>query len=158
MMILIILFAVWLLSKQKRTRSGPKRKIIVSYSTPHKMQPTVPAVYDPVKLAKEQDRQRREQERQADRARKEAERKRKEVEKARKEQEAKQAALDRIEWAGAMIDKYSALYDQIETELADNPSLTQYKRIQLQKQLLQLEEKIHKYKEQQDKAYFTAHN
>lgn len=152
---LIIIFALWLIFKPKKTRTGSKR---ITYSAPRKMQPTAPVVYDPVKLAKEQDRQRREQERQADRARKEAERKRKEAEKARKEQEAKQAARDRIEWAGAMIDKYSALYEQIETELTENPRLTAYKQIQLQKQLLQLEEKIHKYKEQQDKAYFTAHN
>lgn len=150
MPVLIIIVAAWLLFKPKRTRTRSKQKRI-TYSMPHTMQPTAPVVYDPIKLAKEQ-------ERQADRARKEAERKQKEADKARKEQEARQAARDRIEWAGAMIDKYAALYEQIETELTENASLTQYKQIQLQKQLLQIEEKIHKYKEQQDKAYFIANS
>ncbi len=155
-----VLFIIALAAAIIKAAAGtkPKKRKVTVYSIPHKIQPTVPAVYDPVKAQKEQDRQRREQERQADRARKEAERKQKEAEKARKEQEAKQAALDRIEWAGAMIDKYAALYEQIEQELTENPSLTQYKQIQLQKQLLQMEEKIHKYKEIQDKAYFTANN
>ena len=148
MPILIIIGIIIFISVSNK----PKRKKAKSrsqYSTPHTIQPSAPVVYDPIKLAKEQDRQ-------ADRARKEAERQRKETERAKKEQEEKQAALDRIEWAGSMIDKYSALYEQIETELNENPGLTEYKRIQLQKQLLQLEEKIYKYREQQNKAYYIV--
>ena len=141
-MTLLIILAIIIylcIPKQKPKRNNTRR--IKTY--------TKPAPIDPVKAQ-------RERERQADRARKEAERQRKEAERAKKEQEEKQAAQDRIEWAGAMIDKYSALYEQIETELNDNPGLTEYKRIQLQKQLLQLEEKIYKYREQQNKAYYTA--
>ena len=138
MPVLILIGVIIFLCKPKHKKVKPRAQ----YSTPHTLQPSAPVVYDPIKLQ-------REQERQADRARKEAER-------AKKEQEEKQAALDRIEWAGSMIDKYSALYEQIETELNENPGLTEYKRIQLQKQLLQLEEKIYKYREQQNKAYYIV--
>lgn len=148
MPLLIIIVIVWLLFKPKRTRTASKR---ITYSVPHQIQPTAPVVYDPIKAQKEQDRQQ-------DRARKQAEQDRKRREQEAKRAEEKQAARDRIEWTGAMIDKYSALYEQIETELTENPRLTAYKQIQLQKQLLQLEEKIHKYKEQQDKAYFIANS
>ena len=99
----------------------------------------------------------REQERQADRARKEAERKKKQAEQEAKRTEARHAAQDEINWLHSYIDRLSALYEQIETEL-DNPGLTEYKKIQLQKQLLQTEEKIHKNKVKLDKAYFTANN
>lgn len=153
--IIIILGIViyFCIPKRKPRRNRPRR--VRTYSVPGAFQPSAPVVYDPIKLQKEQDRQRREQERQADRARKEAERQRKETERAKKEQEAKQAAQDKIDWLAAMIEKYSMLYEQIETELNENPGLTEYKRIQLQKQLLQLEEKIYKYREQQNKAYYT---
>ncbi len=143
MPVLIIILAAWLLFKPKRTRTASKR--IPSYTSPG------PTQADVIKMQREQDRQ-------ADRRRKQAEQDRKRIEQEAKRTEAKQAALDRIQWTGAMIDKYSALYEQVETELTENPSLTAYKQIQLQKQLLQLEEKIHKYKEQQDKSYFIANS
>ena len=152
---LITIGIIILLFCPKRKRPAPKR--VRSYTTPRTFQPTAPAVYDPIKLQKEQDRQRREQERQADRARKEAERQKKQAEQEAKRSEARQAAQDEINWLHSYIDRLSALYEQIETEL-DNPSLTEYKRIQLQKQLLQTEEKIHKNKVKLDKAYFTANN
>ena len=151
---LITIGIIILLFYPKRKRPAPKRCRI--YTTPRTFQPTAPAVYDPIKLQKEQDRQRREQERQADRARKEAERKRKEEDRAKKEQEEKEAAQDKINWLAAMIEKYSNLSEQIETELTENTGLTEYKRIQLQKQLLQFEEKIYKYREQQNKAYYIV--
>lgn len=74
-----------------------------------------------------------------------------------KRAEDRAAALDRVEWAGAMIDRYSVLYDKIETELTSNPTLPQYKQIQLEKQLLQTEEKIRRLTETRNKAYYIAH-
>lgn len=149
MPVLIIIGIIMLAANMNKPTRVARPRRVKSYSSPRKLAPSAPVVYDTIKLAKEQ-------ERQADRARKEAERQRKEAERAKKEQEEKQAARDRIEWAGAMIDKYSALYEQIETELNKNSGLTEFKRIQLQKQLLQLEEKIYKYREQQNKAYYIV--
>lgn len=152
-----ILFFLWLLTPakpRKRTRTAPK---LITYTQPKPL-----PVYDPIKSQREQereaDRARREAERLADRQRKEAERARKEAERIAKQDEARQAALDRIEWAGSMIDKYSALLDSIESELANNPGLTAYKTIQLHKQQLAIEEKIHRFKEIQDKSFFTANS
>ena len=146
-LLLIGLLIYICIPKRKPKRNSPRR--VRTYSTPGAFQPTAPTVIDPIKAQ-------REQERQADRARKEAERQRKDTERAKKEQEEKQAAQDKINWLAAMIDKYSALYEQIETELNENPGLTEFKRIQLQKQLLQFEEKIYKYREQQNKAYYIV--
>ena len=122
-------------------------------------------VYDPIKEQKEKDRQRREQERQEDRQRKEIDRKRKEEERAakaaereRKAQEERRAANDKYNWLCGMIERYSQLSEDIDKELSENPSLTEYKRIQLQQKALQTEEKIRRYSEQRDKAYFTAHS
>ena len=132
-------------------------------SKPKKRKQVALPVYDPVKEIKEQDRQRRELDRIADRQRRIAaqEQKRKEQEqkrldKLKKEQEEKQAAKDKIEWLSCMIDKYSDLSEQIESELANNPTLTVYKTIQLQKQLLTLEEKIRKLSEQRNKCYWIV--
>ena len=154
--IVIIAIAIWLfLPARTSKRSRPTRHRIASYSQPSAL--PAPVAYDPIKVAKEQDRQRREQERQADRSRREADRQRKEAERIAKQDEARRAAADRVEWCAAMIDKYGVLYEQIEQELENNPGLTEYKRIQLQKQLLTIEEKLHRYHEQRDKAYFTAY-
>lgn len=130
--------------------------LLVLFPPQEKKKKTTIYKFDPVKIAKEQDRHRREQERQVDRARREQERRRKEADRLIKEQEAREAAQDRINWCQSMIDKYSALYEQTETELENNPSLTSAKQMQLQRQLLQYEEKIHKYRETMDKAYFIA--
>lgn len=131
-------------------------------SKPKKRKVALP-VYDPIKAQKEQDRQRRELDRIADRQRriaaqeqKRKEQEQKQLEKLKKEQEEKQAAQDKIGWLSCMIDKYSDLSEQIENELANNPSLTAYKTIQLQKQLLTLEEKIRKLSEQRNKCYWIA--
>ncbi len=148
MPVLIIIVIVWLLFKPKRTRIASKR---ITYSVPHQMQPTAPVVYDPIKLQREQDRQ-------ADRQRKQAEQDRKRREQEAKRAEEKRAASDKINWLDSMIYRYSDLYEQIENELSSNPGLKQYKIIQLEKQLLQIEEKIRKYHEQRDKAYFIANN
>ena len=156
MPLVIIIGIIWIIyksAKKPRKRKAP---------------PPLP-VYDPVKIqiaqAKEADRQRREQDRQADRQRriaaqeqKRKEQEQKQLDKLKKEQEEKQAAQDKIEWLSCMIDKYSDLSEQIENELANNPSLTAYKTIQLQKQLLSMEEKIRKLHEQRDKAYFIANS
>ena len=125
-------------------------------SKPKKRKVALP-VYDPIKAQKEQDRQRRELDRIADRQRRIAAQEQKQLEKRQKEQEEKQAAKDKIEWLSCMIDKYSDLSEQIETELSNNPTLTAYKTIQLQKQLLGMEEKIRKLSEQRNKCYFIAH-
>ena len=148
MPVLIIIVIAWLLFKPKRTRTASKR---ITYSTPHTIQPTSPVVYDPIKLQREQDRQ-------ADRQRKQAEQDRKRREQEAKRTEEKRAASDKINWLDSMIYRYSDLYEQIENELASNPGLKQYKIIQLEKQLLQIEEKIRKYHEQRDKAYFIANS
>ena len=146
--IVIIAIAIWLfLPARTSKRSRPTRHRI-AYSQPSAL--PAPIVYDPIKAAKEQ-------ERQADRARRDADRQRKEAERIAKLNEARRAAADRVEWCAAMIDKYGVLYEQIEQELENNPGLTEYKRIQLQKQLLTVEEKLHRYHEQRDKAYFTAY-
>ena len=132
-------------------------------SKPKKRKQVSLPVYDPIREIKEKDRQRRELDRIADRQRRIAaqEQKRKEQEqkrldKLKKEQEEKQAAQDKIEWLSCMIDKYSDLSEQIETELANNPTLTAYKTIQLQKQLLTMEEKIRKLSEQRNKCYWIV--
>ena len=153
--IIIVALAIWLLSPAKSTRRSHPARQRFTYHEPQQlipMQPTQPALkpIGPIKMQRELDRQ-------ADRARREADRQRKEAERIAKQDEARRAAADRVEWCSAMIDRYSDLYEQIETELSSNPSLTEYKRIQLQRQLLTIEEKLHKYHEQRDKAFFTAH-
>ena len=136
--------------------------IRIASKPPKRKKPVMP-VYDPVKERKEQDRQRRELDRIADRQRriaaqeqKRKEQEQKQLDKLKKEQEEKQAARDKIEWLSCMIDKYSALSEQIETELQNNPTLTAYKTIQLQKQLLSMEEKIRKLSEQRNKCYWIV--
>ena len=151
--IIIIAIAIWLFTPARTSKRSRPTRHRIAYSQPSArpaLPRNTPAVIDPIKLQREQDRQRREQERQADRARREAER-------IAKQDEARRAAADRVEWCAAMIDKYGVLYEQIEQELENNPGLTEYKRIQLQRQLLTIEEKLHRYHEQRDKAYFTAH-
>ena len=150
--VIIILVAVWLLTpaRSTKTRTRTPRRISYSQLSPLPVQSTVLKPVDPIKMQ-------RERERQQDRARREADRQRKERERIAKQDEARRAAADRVEWCSAMIDRYSDLYEQIETELSSNASLTEYKRIQLQRQLLTIEEKLHKYHEQRDKAFFTAH-
>lgn len=150
---LLIIGIIILLLFPKRPRIQRTRRIVKAYSAP-KIQTTLPAVVDPVKLQREQDRQRREQDRIADRARREAERLLKEAERQRKEQAERLAANDRLNWLDSMIDRYAALSAQIENELESNPTLTAYKTIQLQKQLLTIEEKTRRFQEQKDKQYY----
>ncbi len=152
MPLIIIAFLVWLfIPKRTRTTSTRQR---IAYSQPRSL-PTqttpAPVVYDPVKVQ-------RERERQEDRARKLAEQKRKEAERIAKQNEARQAAADEVERLQSFIDRYAELTASIEQELNNNPGLTEYKRIQLRKQLLQTEEKIFKLEQRRNKAYFTAHN
>ena len=127
-------------------------------SKPKKRKQVALPVYDPVKEIKEKDRQRRELDRIADRQRRIAAQEQKQLEKRKKEQEEKQAAQDKIEWLSCMIDKYSDLSEQIETELQNNPTLTAYKTIQLQKQILTMEEKIRKLSEQRNKCYWIVNH
>ena len=136
MPLLLIIFLVWLFWPQGKL----KRKTTIKYT-----------VSDPVKVQ-------REQIRLEEQRRKAAEREQKAIEQKKKRTEARQAAQDEINWIMSYIDSLSAMYDRIENKLANNPSLKEVKRIQLEKQLLQTEEKIHKYKVKLDKAYFTANN
>ena len=77
-------------------------------------------------------------------------------EKRRKVAEEKAAAIDKIEWCSSMISRYADLQEQIEQELAENSKLSRTKQIQLQKQSLSIEEKIRKFTEQRNKAYYIA--
>ena len=151
----IILIIIYVVSRKPKKR---KAQIIL---------------YDPVKIqrlnaaqAREADRIRRENERREDRQRrialqasKETERRekeaRKQAEKEAQAQEARQAAQNKIDWISSMLERYSALYDEIENELADHPYMESKKRIQLKKQQLAFEEKIRRFSEQRDKAYYT---
>ncbi len=163
MPVLIIGIIIFLcIPKHPRKRAkAQRRQSIPVYHVP--MQPNTPTVYtqappvlsvsDTIKLQREQDRQKRERERQ-----KETERLRKEAERQRKEQAERLAANDKVEWLLYMIDKYSALYDQIENELSSNPNLTEYKKIQLNKQLLTIEEKRRRFEDQLSKQYFILNN
>lgn len=136
MPLLLIIFLAWLFWPQGKR----KRKTTIKYT-----------VSDPVKVQ-------REQIRLAEQYRKAEEREQKAIKQEKKRTEARQAAQDEINWIMSYIDSLSAMYDRIENELENNPSLKEVKRIQLEKQLLQTEEKIHKYKVKLDKAYFTANN
>lgn len=141
MPLILIVFLIWLFFPQ-RTRKAPKR---ITYQKPQPL-----PVYDPVKAQKEADRQ-------ADRARREAERQRKEAERIAKADEARRAAEDEITRLDSFLLQYRNLYDMIEAEL-NNPSLTEYKRIQLTDKLIKLEEKIYRTEQRRARAYFTANN
>ena len=150
MPVLIIIGLLVIIRVASKPKTKPKR---INYHSPQPL-----PVYDPIKAQKEQDRQRREFDRIADRQRRIAAQEQKQLDKRQKEQEEKQAAKDKIEWLSCMIDKYSDLSEQIEKELANNPTLTAYKTIQLQKQLLTLEEKIRKLSEQRNKCYWIVNH
>lgn len=141
--IIIIAFIVALCSKPK------KRKVAV-YKFP-----------DYAKIQRERERQAEQQKKQIEqenrRFEREQEKQLKQLEQAKKKAQAKQDAIDKINWLDLMLAKYSDLYEKIEAELANNPSLTVTKQIQLEKQLLQIEEKQRRFREQMDKAYFTAY-
>ena len=147
-LIIIIVLAVWLLKPARSTkRSQTQRRI--AYTPPRNL-PAPVSVIDPIKAQRERDRQ-------ADRARKLAEHQRKEAERIAKADEARRAAADEVIRTDSFLLQYRNLYDMIEQEL-NNPSLTEYKRIQLTEKLINLEQKIYRLEQKRNKAYFTAHN
>ena len=146
-LVIIIVLAVWLL----RPKTG-KRKAI-SYSKP--LQPTAPIVYDPVKLAREKDRQRREAERIADRQRKEAERIRKEQVKKLEQEEKARSALVELDRIDTTLLQYRNLYDMIEEQL-NRDGLKQAEIIRYTEKLINLEQKINRLEQRKDKTYFVA--
>lgn len=100
----------------------------------------------------EQERQeRREQEQRA----KEAQRAEKEAQKARKAAIAREQAEEDMEHYAGMRDAYTELIDALREELADS-SITQKRRNTVQRQILDLEEKVYKIDQRRAKAYYIV--
>ena len=140
--LIIIAVAAWLLMPKRTAKRITKR---TTYHQPRSL-----PVYDPVK-------EQRERERQADRARRIAEQQRKEAERIAKQEEARSTAADEVVRLDSFLLQYRNLYDMIEKEL-NNPSLTEYKRIQLTEKLINLEQKIYRIEQRRNKAYVIANN
>lgn len=131
--------------------------VVVKIASKPKKKKKIPPlpVYDPVKVQKEYDRQRREQDRIADRERRIAEQQRK-----RKEQEQKQLAAattsrNKADAYMTLVEEYATYIEQLEQEKDDsNISLTRIN--QIDKEILKAKEKIIKLGADADKAYYQA--
>lgn len=98
-----------------------------------------------------QEQERREQEQRA----KEAQRAEKEAQKARKAAIAREQAEEDMEHYAGMRDAYTELIDALREELADS-STTQKRRNTVQRQILDLEEKVYKFDQRRAKAYYIV--
>lgn len=148
--IFIIAFVVVIIKAAAGTK--PKKRKVTVYSVPH-MQPTMPVVYDPVKIAKEQ-------ERQLDRQRKEQERREKALdreiqlyEKELKKEAAAKANRDKAKQNSMLAEQYTKYIVSLKLELNDSDiSLT--RQNQVQKEILRAQEKVVKLMNEADKAQY----